>query len=100
LVCKYFVWSANSSLFKVYEMNAADHGVEMVLIMIDDGGVVSKRTRSSLRSITAMDRHCTLPRLSCDTLPVCRGKRAFQRKIIQWAAESYNLYYDMLQVLI
>lgn len=84
-----------SSYLNQLKKNADDHGVEMVLIMVDEEGDGCEPT-SELRKQFVINHHKwidTAQYLGCHAIRTnCRGPKDVDKtEALHWAAESYNM---------
>jgi hydroxypyruvate isomerase len=83
---------------KQLKQNAASHGVEMVLIMVDDEGDGCAATKEGRKEFEVFHRKWVdiAHYLGCGAVRTnCRGPQGVNREdALEWAAESYTLLLD------
>jgi L-ribulose-5-phosphate 3-epimerase len=83
---------------KQLKQNAASHGVEMVLIMVDDEGDGCAATKEGRKEFEVFHRKWVdiAHYLGCQAVRTnCRGPQGVNREdALEWAAESYTLLLD------
>lgn len=83
---------------KQLKQNAADHGVTMVLIMVDDEGDGCANTKEGRRQFDINHRKWVdiAHYLGCHAIRTnCRGpENANKEEALKWATESYNMLLD------
>jgi hypothetical protein len=83
---------------KQLKQNAASHGVEMVLIMVDDEGDGCAPTKEGRKEFEVFHRKWVdiAHYLGCQAVRTnCRGPQGVNREdALEWAAESYTLLLD------
>jgi sugar phosphate isomerase/epimerase len=83
---------------KTLKQNAADHGITMVLIMVDDEGDGCAATREERKQfVTQHQKWVDIAHyLGCHAIRTnCRGTQNVQKQeALKWAAESYHMLLD------